>query len=67
MFWVSRLGEEEKKNEIVEALLFDYLTFLVFILVLALCIIVFVKSATAMLVRMGVIKWHSVKLAVLML
>jgi len=64
MFLV-KIKTEEKPNELSwEILLADYLMFLIFIIVLALCIVVFVKSITTLLVRLEVIKWPIVKLAV---
>lgn len=61
MFLV-KIKTEEKPNELNwEILLADYLMFLIFIIVLALCIVVFVKSITTLLVRLEVIKWPIVK------
>jgi len=63
MFLV-KIKTEEKPNELSwEILLADYLMFLIFIIVLALYIVVFVKSITTLLVRLEVIKWPIVKLA----
>ena len=62
MFW-GRVNNEEKPNELNwEILLADYLMVLIFIIVLALCIVVFVESITTLLIKTEVIGWLTVKL-----